>query len=159
MSTHETENERKVTAWAHLMRASNQVLEAIEADLKAAGFPPLTWYDALLELRRAGKSGLRPFVLQEKILLTQYNLSRLIDRLVAAGYAERRPYPHDGRGHIVTISGSGRQLIKRMWPAYRESIDRHFSAKLTDKDAIALIGILDKLRTPKAHNTESKLKS
>jgi hypothetical protein len=30
--------------------------------VKAAGLPPLEWYDALLELGRAGADGLRPLV-------------------------------------------------------------------------------------------------
>lgn len=150
MSKNEGRQERKIAAWARLMRVSNQALAAIEADLKAGGFPPLSWYDALLELRRAGRSGLRPFVLQEQILLTQYNLSRLIDRLVAAGHAERLPCPDDGRGHVVKITGSGRKLVDRMWPAYREAIDRHFGTKLADKEATALIDILDKFRGPNA---------
>ena len=46
--------------WMRLMRASRTTLAAIEAALKGAGLPPLSWYDALLELRRAGVGGLRP---------------------------------------------------------------------------------------------------
>jgi len=34
------------------MRVQSRVLDAVEQDLKKAGFPPLAWYDALLELSR-----------------------------------------------------------------------------------------------------------
>ena len=40
-------------AWIRLMRVQSRVLDAVEQDLKKAGFPPLAWYDALLELSRA----------------------------------------------------------------------------------------------------------
>ena len=40
-------------AWIGLNRARDRVLGAIEHDLKAAGCPPLAWYDVLLELSRA----------------------------------------------------------------------------------------------------------
>src|SRR5512141_756644 len=40
-------------AWIRLMRVQSRVLDAVEQDLKKAGFPPLAWYDALLELARA----------------------------------------------------------------------------------------------------------
>ncbi len=63
------------------MRPQQAVLAAVEADLKAAGFPPLGWYDVLLELSRAADGGLRPFALEQELLLAQYNLSRLLDRL------------------------------------------------------------------------------
>ena len=34
-------------AWIRLMRVQSRVLDAVEQDLKKAGFPPLAWYDAL----------------------------------------------------------------------------------------------------------------
>ena len=47
-------------AWIRLMRVQSRVLDAVEQDLKKAGFPPLAWYDALLELSRAPTGELRP---------------------------------------------------------------------------------------------------
>src|SRR5947209_20067851 len=85
-----------IRAWARLVRAQQAVLAAVEAELKAAGFPPLAWYDVLLELSRKDE-GLRPFALEQELLLAQYNLSRLLDRLESAGYVERRPCPDDAR--------------------------------------------------------------
>jgi DNA-binding MarR family transcriptional regulator len=138
-----------IRAWARLVRAQQAVLAAVEADLKAAGFPPLAWYDALLELSRAEK-GLRPFALEQELLLAQYNLSRLLDRLERAGYLERRACPEDGRGQIVAITPSGRALVKRMWPTYRAAIARHVGAKLSEDDASRLAALLGKLTPVKA---------
>ena len=38
-------------AWIRLMRVQSRVLDAVEQDLKKAGFPPLAWYDALWNCR------------------------------------------------------------------------------------------------------------
>ena len=46
-------------AWIRLMRVQSRVLDAVEQDLKKAGFPPLAWYDALLELSRAPSGEMR----------------------------------------------------------------------------------------------------
>jgi DNA-binding MarR family transcriptional regulator len=138
-----------IRAWARLVRAQQAVLAAVETDLKAAGFPPLAWYDVLLELSRAQK-GLRPFALEQELLLEQYNLSRLLDRLERAGYLERRACPEDGRGQIVAITPSGRALVKRMWPTYRAAIARHVGAKLSEDDASRLAALLGKLTPAKA---------
>src|ERR1700751_3913382 len=73
-------------AWARLIKAQRTALGSVEGALKAAGLPPLAWYDALLELERAGAPGLRPFELERAMLLEQYNLSRLLDRMERAGY-------------------------------------------------------------------------
>jgi DNA-binding MarR family transcriptional regulator len=139
-------SEQSIAAWARLVRVSQSLLEAVEADLKAAGMPPLVWYDALLELRRSDSEGLRPFELQERMLLAQYNLSRLLDRVVKAGYAERRPCPEDGRGHVLHITGTGRDLLQAMWPVYREAIARRFADRLDDGDAAELGRLLGKLQ-------------
>ncbi len=117
----------------------------MESDLKAAGFPPLAWYDVLLELKCVGKDGLRPLALQSRILLAQYNLSRLLDRMEREGYLERRPCPSDGRGQIVIITPNGRRLIKRMWPAYEAAIHRHFAERLSADEAARLSHLLGKL--------------
>src|ERR1700682_2353535 len=97
-----------IRAWTRLIRAQQVALSAVEAELKAASFPPLAWYDVLLELSRVEGEGLRPFVLEQQLLLAQYNLSRLLDRLEKAGYVERAACPDDGRGLIVAITASGR---------------------------------------------------
>jgi DNA-binding MarR family transcriptional regulator len=139
-----------IRAWTRLIRAQQTVLSAVEADLKTAGLPPLAWYDALLELSRSAQDGLRPFALEQELLLAQYNLSRLLDRLEKAGYVERRSCPDDGRGQIVAITASGRALVKRMWPTYRAAIGRHVGAKLSEDEAACLAALLGKLTGAKA---------
>jgi DNA-binding MarR family transcriptional regulator len=132
-----------VRAWTRLVRAQAAALAAVEADLKEGGLPPLAWYDVLLELSR--QDGLRPFEIEARVLLAQYNLSRLLDRLQAAGYVERAPCAEDGRGQIVLITSSGRELQKRMWPTYRAAIARHVGEKLSDAEAETLARLLSKL--------------
>ena len=134
-----------VESWARLIRAAQSTLAAVERDVKRAGFPPLAWYDALLELRRAGAKGLRPFELQAVMLLAQYNLSRLTDRLTDSGYVERRPCPEDGRGQVLAITATGEDLLKSMWPAYRSAIATHFAERLGPDDAANLGIILTRL--------------
>lgn len=96
-----------VQAWARLMRAQQLLLERVEADLKAAGLPPLRWYDVLLELHRAGPQGLRQFEIGTAVLLTKYNVSRLIDRLEGEKLLVRQVCEAGGRGAEVRITPKG----------------------------------------------------
>jgi DNA-binding MarR family transcriptional regulator len=133
-------------AWTRLVAAQAAVLGAVEADLKAAGLPPLAWYDVLLELRKAPDGRLRPLVIEERLLLAQHNVSRLIDRLEKAGYAERHPCPLDGRGQEIAITPQGRALLSQMWPVYAGAINRHLGARLDgDAEAGDLARLLEKL--------------
>ena len=71
-----------------------------------------------------------------------------IDRLVEAGYVERRICPIDGRGQFVVITASGRALRKKMWNAYAAAIERHVGVKLTRAEAVQLHHLLGKLTVP-----------
>lgn len=133
-------------AWINLMRAQQKILGAIEADLKSAGFPPLSWYDVLLELHRAGQAGLRPMEFESRLLLAQHNVSRLLERLEKAGYVIRQAHESDGRGQRIYATDAGLDLQKRMWPAYGAAIERHLGAKLGgDAEAVVLAGLLKRV--------------
>src|SRR3954453_19557685 len=132
-------------AWSRLMRLQSRVLDVVEHDLKRAGFPPLAWYDALLELSRAPSGELRPVELEKQMLIPQYSTSRLIDRLVDEGLAARRECKMDKRGLFVEITAAGRELHKKMGCAYSTAIEKHVGSKLSDADAAKLCGLLDRL--------------
>jgi DNA-binding MarR family transcriptional regulator len=132
-------------AWIRLMRIQSRVLDAVEQDMKRAGFPSLAWYDALMELSRAPNGELRPVELEKQMLIPQYSTSRLIDRLVDEGLAIRRECQNDKRGLFVEITLAGRELHKRMGCAYSTAIEKHVGSKLSDADAAKLCGLLDRL--------------
>ncbi|THA65976.1 MarR family transcriptional regulator [Ensifer adhaerens] len=132
-------------AWIGLMRARECVLARIEADFKGASLPPLGWYDVLWELVQAEDGRLRPFEIEARTLLAQYNLSRLIDRLVKEGLVRREAFDADGRGQWVVVTEAGRALRARMWQTYGPSIEAHVGARLTEAEARQLTGLLAKL--------------
>jgi DNA-binding MarR family transcriptional regulator len=138
-------SQQTTAAWARLLRVQQALLGAVERDLKKAGHPPLVWYDALLELARAPKGELRPLELEKHMLLPQYSTSRLVERLCAAGLAERKSCPSDGRGQVVAITPAGRALQRKMWGAYAASIERHVGAKLSNSEAASLCDLLGRL--------------
>ncbi len=132
-------------AWIRLIRIKSRVLDAVERDLKKVGFPPLAWYDALLELSRAPSGEMRPVELERQMLIPQYSTSRLIDGLVDEGLAARRECKIDRRGQLVEITETGRELQKKMWNAYSAAIEKHVGSKLSDADAVKLCSLLDRL--------------
>jgi DNA-binding MarR family transcriptional regulator len=144
----EKPGEAVIRAWARLTRAQQRAQDEIEAALKAASLPALSWYDVLLETERAGKDGLRPFELERAMLLAQYNLSRLVDRMVAAGLVERRPCDDDGRGHKVVVTDAGRAMRRRMWPVYAGAIEQAVGRYFTVREARTLGDLLGRLVEP-----------
>ena len=134
-----------IRAWARLERAHRAALGTIEARLAEAGLPELAWYDVLLELERAGAPGLRSFQLQAAMLLQQYNLSRLVDRMAAAGAVTKTPSKEDGRGLVLTVTRAGRALRRRMWPVYAAAIEEAIGRHLSEAEAETLGKLLGRL--------------
>ena len=139
-----TENpcETVIRVWARLMRAQQLALASVERELKTAGLPPLVWYDVLLEVERAGGGGLRPFELERAMLLAQYNLSRLVDRIERAGFVERRACEGDGRGQLVAITERGKAIRRKMWPIYAQAVEAAVGKRLSAKQAETLDRLL-----------------
>jgi DNA-binding MarR family transcriptional regulator len=117
----------------------------VESALRDADLPPLAWYDALLELERAGDDGIRPLELRDKLLLPQYALSRLLDRMEKAGLTERLSCPSDKRGHLVRTTGRGRDTRTRMWPVYAKVLNDRIAGNLEPGDRLALAKLLGKI--------------
>ncbi|HYD05247.1 MAG TPA: MarR family winged helix-turn-helix transcriptional regulator [Reyranella sp.] len=132
-------------AWPRLMRIPPLVLDRVQADLKAAGHPPLEWYDVLLELDRELDGRLRPTTLAKRMLIARYNLTRLVDRLVNAGLVKREECQEDARGAVIAITPDGRRLREAMWPVYADAVRRHLGEKLTADELDTLARLLGKL--------------
>jgi DNA-binding MarR family transcriptional regulator len=131
-------------AWIRLVRARHAVVSRLEADGKAAGALPIEWYDVLWDLERHD-GGVRPFELEERLLFAQYNLSRLIDRLVDAGLVRREVCPTDKRGQMLFITEAGRKQRKASWPHYARAVNKHLGDKLSEAETEKLAALLGKL--------------
>lgn len=134
-----------VRAWVRLTRAQNAIQASVERALKVEGLPPLSWYDVLLELTRLDDGRLRPFEIEERTLLAQYNLSRLLDRLEHADLVRREAFDEDGRGRWVVITAKGRETQARMWQVYASALCESVASKLDDTQADRLSELLAKL--------------
>ena len=121
-----------VTTWPLFLAAQAMLIGAMQERLKAAELPPLEWYDVLWALERAPEQRLRMHALADQLVLTRFNVTRLVDRLEAAGLVARQRTVEDGRGACAVLTAKGRAMRRRMWPVYRQGIadlfDRHLGA-------------------------------
>jgi DNA-binding MarR family transcriptional regulator len=138
------EDDAGLRAWSHFLGAHALALRAIEQRLKAAGQPPFAWYDALLELDRAG-GRLRMGELGQRLTVEPYNMTRLVDRLEKEKLLRREPAQDDARGAVVTITEKGKETRRSMWPHYRKAIQQVFASALTESDAETMVRSLKKV--------------
>ena len=116
--------------WRAFLTAHALVTRRISRDLTDAGLPDLGWYDLLWTLYRAPDRRLRVNELAREVVLSPTAMSRFVDRVEAAGHVRREPDPADRRALQITITDSGVELLRSMWPVYEAGIERHFVAFL-----------------------------
>ena len=118
-------------SWRGVLFASARVLRISDRDmLEHHGFP-LTWFDVLSRLVDAAPVGLRMQELEELALFSRSGLTRLVDRIEAAGLVRRQPVPGDRRGVRVLLTNDGRERYDAAIVRHREVIEREFGQKLT----------------------------
>ena len=105
-----------VDAWRGLLVAHSRLVPAVEADLRAAGQIPLSWYDVLLELNAAPDRRLRMSELGQRTVLSRTRVSRVVDELATARLAQRQPDEADGRSSFAVLTPAGREALRRAWP-------------------------------------------
>ncbi len=134
-------------AWQGLFRTVAKARQKIDKALKDADLPALEVYDVLLELdrERAG-DGLTAKQLELGILLPQYGVSRLLDRLETQGLVRRIRNPEDRRSRLICITSKGRALRQQVWPVYRNVIATFFDGRLDAEQTGQLADLLKHLR-------------
>lgn len=83
-------------------------------------------FEALLILGRAGEQGLSMTAISREQVLTSGGVTRLVDRMEAAGLVERGEDPGDRRGRLVRLTALGEQTVVRAARVHRANIERHF---------------------------------
>ena len=134
----------RLEVWRAFLEAHATITARLAAELEAVRVVPLGWYEVMLQLVEAG-GRLRMQELSTRMIIHKSSLTRLVDRLEAAGLVARQPCVEDGRGHYAVITRDGRETFRRAAPLHLRGIQREFGQHLTDSDVIALQRVFAKL--------------
>ena len=124
-----TDDER-ITAYGLFLEAFTAVTALVERELEAAAGISGHEFGVLLRLHRTPEHHLRMSDLADGAGLSTSGMTRLVDRLEAAGYVERTACPVDRRGLEALLTDKGRELVERVLPAHLECIERHVTGPL-----------------------------
>ena len=109
----------------------------------------LAQYNALRIIRGAGSAGLPTLAIRERMIEEGTTITRLLDRLEAAGLIERERSLPDRRQVICTATPAGKKLLDRIDPVV-DAADAEAMAALTATEARQLIALLDRVREANA---------
>jgi DNA-binding MarR family transcriptional regulator len=83
--------------------------------------------------------------LAESLLVSRSATTRFIDRMEGAGLVQRRSCDSDRRGTFVALTDEGRRVLAQAAPIHLRGIQEHFSGHLSQREAVELNRLLEKL--------------
>ncbi|MDO5371976.1 MAG: MarR family transcriptional regulator [Corynebacterium glutamicum] len=123
----------EITLWDQLDRALQE-----ECDI------PLGSYEAVMVLHRLGPCRVQD--VSRELSVTVGGTSKLIDRIEALGYCERRPNPNDRRSSLITLTASAETLMEQAEAVINRILEPLFSGSLSTVEFQLLREMLGKLR-------------
>ena len=84
--------------------------------------------------------------LKKKILVSNPDVTRLMDRLVIKGFVERVMCPENRRKIDISLTGSGRKLFQEAHQSVKQALGNFFEKQLTEVEAKELKDMMHKMR-------------
>lgn len=143
--------------WLRLLSCSTLVEREVRARLRTEFSVTLPQFDLLAQLDAAERDdvhGLTMSALSKRLMVTNGNLTGLVERLVQEGLVIRAASPTDGRSQVVRLSAQGRRAFAAMAPRHERWIEEMLgSLPPARRDDLyeALGDLRDSIRTSLSH--------
>ena len=130
--------------WLRMLTCTTMIEGEVRRRLREHFDTTLPRFDMLAQLDKA-PGDMTLGELSQRMMVTNGNVTGLVDRLVAEGLIARRASPRDRRVQIVTLTAAGRRSFRTMARANGDWISEVF-ADLDADDIEALMRLLAKTK-------------
>ena len=130
--------------WLRLLTCSNLIEGRVRRGLRDRFAITLPRFDLLAQLDRA-PDGLTLSELSRRLMVSNGNMTGLVERLVAEGLIESRPQDDDRRAQLVRLTAAGKRAFDAMTPTHGAWIAAMFK-DLDRRDMAALYALLGRLK-------------
>jgi DNA-binding MarR family transcriptional regulator len=137
--------------WLILASATSEMLSAFERNLARDGLSQTQFFVLLLLKRNPG--GLSVGTLADGVAVTSQTMTRVLDRMEAAGMCTKLANPGDRRAWIIQLASVGEELLSTALPSHYEWVTRLMS-RFDAKERESLQKLMRKLNGPSALSPE-----
>ncbi len=137
-----------INAWRAFLQAHARVTRRLDEELQAAHGLSLAEYDALLQVAHAPGRRIRMNVLADRVILSRSGITRLVDRLEAAGSVERSACLSDARGQEAVLTAAGLSRLRAAAKTHLDGVQRYFLDRLDEGDLTNLEQCLGRVADP-----------
>ena len=119
--------------WLRLLTCTTLIENEIRSRLRAEFDVTLPRFDLMAQLDKA-PNGMTLGELSQRMMVSNGNVTGLVERLVSLNLVERKPAPNDRRAMIVTLTPEGRRTFRSLARTH-EGLDRgDFRRSDADRD-------------------------
>jgi DNA-binding MarR family transcriptional regulator len=134
-----------ITTFGRVLEVSSGLGQVLGQSLEQGAGIPHTWFEVLLRISRADAGRISMGALAQQIALTSGGITKLLDRMIAAGLVERVACPTDRRVSFAVLTTDGRTRLAEAAELHTANLRRAF-ADFTADDLQTLDELLDRLR-------------
>ena len=134
----------ELRVWLRLLTCASLIERRVRAGLREEFDVTLPRFDVLAQLDRA-PDGLSMGELSDRLMVSNGNVTGLVDRLVEEGLISRTPSATDRRQSRVRLTTSGKRAFDAMTPQHERWID-DMMAGLSRGEMAQLLELLAKLK-------------
>lgn len=136
---------RRQASWFGFLQTHRELMRVLDQELASRHRLSLSAYELLNRLAHAENGSLRTTKLAEQATLSVSRVSRLIDQLALAGWVERRNCAEDSRVVHVTLTESGRDLVRAAQETFFEVVEERWFANLSPEEVRLLADIFERM--------------
>jgi DNA-binding MarR family transcriptional regulator len=137
---------QKLRLWLRLLRASRTIEAELRRRLRLEFGTTLPKFDVMAALARKG-AGMTMTEVSRFLMVSNGNVTGLVDRLVAEGLVVRLAHAGDRRATFVRLTPKGAQRFQAMAKAHEGWISE-LLAEVDREDTDTLVGLLGTLGAP-----------
>ncbi len=138
------DHKAELRLWLRLLTCTNLIADEVRRRLRDTFNVTFPRFDLLAQLDKT-PGGMTLGELSQRMMVTNGNVTNLVERLVLQGLVDRRPSPTDRRVQLVKLTAEGRRSFRTMARA-NESWIAEFFADLSAGDVDDLMRLLAKTK-------------
>jgi DNA-binding MarR family transcriptional regulator len=148
------DHQAELRLWLRLLTCTNLIEGEIRRRLRDTFDVTLPRFDLMAQLDK-NPGGMTLGELSSRMMVSNGNVTGLVERLLAQGLLDRRPAPNDRRAQLVSLSGEGRRAFRAMARTHENWIAEMF-ARLSPADIDDMMRLLGKAKASTAQAVAAK---
>jgi DNA-binding MarR family transcriptional regulator len=138
------DHKAEVRVWLRLLTCTTLIENEVRSRLRDQFQVTLPRFDLMAQLQRVPE-GMTLGELSRRMMVSNGNLTGLVERLVASGLVERAPNAEDRRATFVRLTPAGRRAFAQMAERHAAWIAELFDG-LTESDMAQLMRLLGRMK-------------